>query len=66
MLIWLTITHFILYAPSHGSMHLIGLNKMSAHMMGYEPMIKILSTFISIDQLVKPRLIMPQSLVLIQ
>ena len=57
--IWLTITHYILYVLGHWSMHLIGLNKMSTHVMGFEPMIKVLSTYILTDQLVNPRLTMP-------
>ena len=40
-------------------MHLIGLDKMSTHVMGFEPMIKVLSTYILTDQLVNPRLTMP-------
>ena len=58
MFIWLTIAHYILYVPGHGSVHLIGLDKMSTHVMGFEPMIKVLSTYILTDQLVDPRLTM--------
>ena len=54
----LTIAHYILYVPGHGSMHLIGLDKMSTHVMSFEPMIKVLSTYILTDQLVNPRLTM--------
>ena len=64
MFIWLTITHYILYVPGHGSVHLIGLNKMSTRMMGFEPMIKVFSTYILTDQLVNPRLIMPRPVIL--
>ena len=39
-------------------MHLIGLDKMSTHVMSFEPMIKVLSTYILTDQLVNPRLTM--------
>ena len=56
MLIWLTITQYILYVPGHGSMHLIGLNKMLTHMIAYEPMIKVLYTYIPINQMTKPYL----------
>ena len=55
----LTITHYILYVPGHGFVHLIGLDKMSTHVMGFEPMIKVLSTYILTNQLVNPRLTMP-------
>ena len=58
MFIWLTIAHYILYVPGHRSMHLIGLDKMSTHIMGFEPMIKVLSTYILTDQLVNSRLTM--------
>ena len=44
-------------------MHLIGLNKMSTHVMGFEPMIKVLSTYILKDQLVNPRLTMPHPVI---
>ena len=37
-------------------MHLIGLDKMSTHVLGFEPMIKVLSTYILTDQLVNPHL----------
>ena len=56
--IWLTIAHYILYVPSHGSVYLIGLDKMSTHVMGFDPMIKVLSTYILTDQLVNPYLTM--------
>ena len=61
MLMWLTITQYILYVPSHGSMHLIGLNKMSTHVMAYEPMIKVLYTYIPINQVPKSYLIIASS-----
>ena len=64
MFIWLTIAHYILYIPSHGSVHLIGLDKMSTHAMGFKPTIKILSTYIPTDQLVNPRLTMPHLVIL--
>ena len=63
MLIWLTITHYILYIPGHGFVHLIGLDKMSTHVMGSKPMIKVLSTYIPTDQLVNPRLTMPYPII---
>ena len=63
MFIWLTIAHYILYVPGHGSMHLIGLDKMSTHVMGFEPMIKVLSTYILTDKLVDPRLTMPHPII---
>ena len=63
MFIWLTIAHYILYVPGHGSMHLIGLDKMSTHMMGFEPMIKVLSTYILTDQLVNPCVTMPHPVI---
>ena len=59
MFICLTIAHYILYVLGHGFVHLIGLDKMSIHVMGFEPMIKVLSTHILTDQLVNPRLTMP-------
>ena len=59
MFIWLTIAHYILYVLGHGSMNLIGLDKMSTHMMGFEPMIQVLSTYILTNQLVNSRLTMP-------
>ena len=46
MLIWLTITHYILYVPGHGFVHLIGLDKMLTHVMCYKPMIKVPFTYI--------------------
>ena len=58
MLIRLTITHYILCVFGHGSVHLIGFDKMSTHMMVYEPMIKVLSTYIITNQLAKLGLIM--------
>ena len=58
ILIWLTITYYILYVPDHGFVYLIGLDKMSTNMMGYKPMIKVISTYILTDQLVNPRLTM--------
>ena len=64
MLIWLTITHYILYVPGHGFVHLIGLDKMLTHVMGYKPMIKVLSTYILADQRVKSRLIMSHPIIL--
>ena len=63
MFIWLTITHYILYVPGHGFVHLIGLDKMLTHVMGFKPMIKVLSTYILIDQLVNPRLTMPHPVI---
>ena len=39
-------------------MNLIGLDKMSTHVMGFKPMIKVLSTYILTDQLVNHRLTM--------
>ena len=39
-------------------MDLIGPNKMSTHVMGYKPMIKVFSIYIPMDQLAKPHLIM--------
>ena len=59
MFIWLTITHYILYVLGDGFVHLIDLNKKSTHVMGFEPMIKVLSTYILTDQLVNARLTMP-------
>ena len=44
---WLTIAHYILYVPDHGFVHLIGLDKMSTCVMGFEPMIKVLSTVVN-------------------
>ena len=61
--IWLTIAHYILYVPSHGSVYLIGLDKMSTHVMGFDPMIKVLSTYILTDQLVNPYLTMPHHVI---
>ena len=61
--IWLTIAHYILYVPGHGSVHLIGLDKMSTHMMGFKPMIKVLSTYILMNQLVNSRLTMPHPVI---
>ena len=63
MFIWLTIAHYILYVPGHGSMHLIGLDKMSTHVIGFKPMIKVLSTYILIDKLVDPRVTMPHPVI---
>ena len=60
---WLTIAHYILYVPSHGSVHLTGLDKISTHVMGFEPMIKVLSTYILMDQLVNPCVIMPHPVI---
>ena len=64
MFIWLTITHYMLYVPGHGSVHLIGLDKMSTHVMGFEPMINLLSTYILTDQLVNPHLTMSHPIIL--
>ena len=44
-------------------MHLIGLDKISTRVMGFEPMIKVLSTYIITDRLVNPRLIMPHPII---
>lgn len=49
--------------PGHGSVHLTGLDKMSTHVMGFEPMIKVLSTYILTDQLVNPRVTMPHPVI---
>ena len=64
ILIWLTITYYILYVPDHGFVYLIGLDKMSTNMMGYKPMIKVISTYIPTDQLTKPHLIMSHPVIL--
>ena len=61
--IWLTIAHYILYVPGHGSVHLIGLDKMSTHVMGFKPMIKVLFTYILTDRLVNPHLTMPHPII---
>ena len=63
-LIWSTITYYTLYVPSHKFVRLIGLNKLLAHIMGYELMIKVLSTYILTNQLTKPCLIKPQLIIL--
>ena len=63
MFIWLIITHYILYVPDHGFVHLIGLDKMPTHVMGFEPMIKVLSTYILMNQLVNSRLTMPHLII---
>ena len=60
---WLTIAHYILYVPGHGSVHLTGLDKMSTHVMGFEPMIKVLSTYILTDQPVNPHVTMPHPVI---
>ena len=44
-------------------MHLTGLDKMLTHEMGFEPMIKVLSTYILTDQLVNPRVTMPHPVI---
>ena len=49
MLTRLTITHYTLYKPGPRFVHLIGLNKMSTYIIGYDPMIKVLSTYIPMD-----------------
>ena len=64
MFIWLTITNYILYILGHGSRHLISLDKIFTHMMGYEPMINVFSTYILTDQLVNPRLTMSHPVIL--
>ena len=64
MPIWLTITHYSLDVLGHGSMHLIGFDKMLAHVMCYKPMIKVLSTHILTNQLIRPCLIMPYPVIL--
>ena len=61
--IWLTIAHYILYVPGHGSMHLTSLDKMPTHVMGFEPMIKVLFTFVLTDQLVNPRVTMAHPII---
>ena len=48
----------MLYVPGHGSVHLTGLDKMSTHVMGFKPMIKVLFTYILTNQLVNPHLTM--------
>ena len=48
-----------LICTGHKFVHLTGLDKMSTHMMSFEPMINVLSTYILTNQLVNPRLTMP-------
>ena len=44
-------------------MHITGLDKMSTHVMGFKPMIKVLSTYILTDQLVNPHVTMPHPVI---
>ena len=52
-----------LICTGHKFVHLTGLDKMSTHVMGFEPMIKVLSTYILTDQLINPRITMPHPVI---
>ena len=52
-----------LICTGHKFVHLTGLDKMSTHVMGFEPMIKVLFTFVLTDQLVNPRVTMAHPII---